>query len=74
MQQVNLDEITDIKELKVMKADQYDALEAGQRQVQASQQNIQVLNARITQLQQAAPELKADDRAKMVQDAGSDQE
>jgi hypothetical protein len=48
--QTNLEEITDIKELKVMKSDQYDILEAAQRQVQASQQNIQNINVRITQL------------------------
>jgi hypothetical protein len=30
-EQTNLDEITDIKELKVMKSDQYDILEAAQR-------------------------------------------
>jgi hypothetical protein len=50
-EQVNLEEITDIKELKVMKSDQYDILEAAQRQVQASQQNIQNINVRISVVQ-----------------------
>jgi hypothetical protein len=50
-EQTNLDEITDIKELKVLKSDQYDILEAAQRQVQASQQNIQNINVRISVVQ-----------------------
>jgi hypothetical protein len=50
-EQANLEEITDIKELKVMKSDQYDILEAAQRQVQASQQNIQNINVRISVVQ-----------------------
>jgi hypothetical protein len=57
-EQVNLEEITDIKDLKLLKSDQYDILEAAQRQVQASQQNIQNINVRITQLnsEQEKPE------------------
>lgn len=50
--QIDITKITDIKELKVMKADEYDKLEIAQRQTQGSQQNIHMLNARIAQLQE----------------------
>lgn len=49
-EQVNLDEITDIKELKVLKADNYDALELANQQVQVAQQNISLINQRISKL------------------------
>ena len=48
--QVNLETIFDIKELKALKSDQYDLIDDAQRQMQASQQNLQVLNARIIKL------------------------
>jgi hypothetical protein len=49
-QKVNLAEINDIKELKVFKSDQYDVLEAAQRQLQQAQNNIAEINARISEL------------------------
>ncbi len=50
---MNLETITDINQLKIMKSDWYDMLNAAQQQGQQAQQNIQNLNTRIAQLQAA---------------------
>lgn len=47
---IPLDDITDVRELKVMKSDQYDVLEQAQTTVNVTKQNIANINARINQL------------------------
>lgn len=56
---MDLQTMTDIQELKVFKADQYDELELHQRGVQIASQNIQLINARIAELQSAETEKTA---------------
>lgn len=52
---MDISKVADISELKCLKSDQYDMLEAAQRQAQQCQANIQNLNARIAQLQAGEP-------------------
>jgi hypothetical protein len=47
MQEINLDEITDINALKIMKSDQYDALEIHEKNLSNTRQNILNINARM---------------------------
>ena len=53
---IELDTITDLKELKSIKADQYDALVAANDTVQRCNQNIALVNQRIRALQSAGGE------------------
>jgi hypothetical protein len=47
---VNLRDMTDIKELKALKADNYDLIEQAKRQIEISTNNINHLNLRIEEL------------------------
>jgi hypothetical protein len=51
---MDLRQITDINELKVLKSDQYDALELHNREAGTASQNIQMINARIAELEAEA--------------------
>jgi hypothetical protein len=48
--QVNINEITDLKELKSLMADQFIIRENAQNQIQNSNQNIQAINTRIQEI------------------------
>lgn len=56
--QVGLESISDVKELKALKSDQYDLMDAAQRQFQTAKSNIQALNTRIAELELATSETK----------------
>lgn len=51
---IDLQQITDVQELKALKADQYDTLENAKAQIQQAQANLQAVNTRLAQLRQGA--------------------
>lgn len=47
---MDITQITDIKELKAIKSDNYDMIEQSKKQIDVSTRNINALNARIEEI------------------------
>jgi hypothetical protein len=56
--QPNINDITDVQQLKALRGDEYQTRENAQAVAQQAAQNIQAVNARIAELE-SAPKVKA---------------